>query len=152
MFVEMLNGSGGGSQTIDYNYVKNIVDSHAHTYEMTPYSGRTKVNEGGIYVDTTNHVVYMYADYDAATTQSVSSWTAAVQATPTGSNLFDLAPYSSNSYGSKIVNIHSTTATNDPTINLYPYNSNTLITGHLKKFTTGENFKVWAIWSVRTAI
>lgn len=72
MFQEMMcaNNSSGGS-TIDVNYVRSKVLSNP-TYTFTPASGRCTVNEGGIYVDTTSKMVYVYADLSFTITISPS--------------------------------------------------------------------------------
>ena len=139
---------------IDYNYVKSVVDSHIHTYELKAYDARANINEGGVYIDTSNKVAYLYADYDTLKAIATpSTFNTFIMIDGSSSYIMNLAPNSSSANVNKIINIESTTATNSPIVNLYPYNNanGEIRIGYTKSNTVGENFKIWAVWSIRTA-
>lgn len=140
------SGSGGSSDTIDYNYVKKIVDNNAHTYEWTPYSSRASLNAGGIYVDSENGMVYTYLDMTAIQTQSPTSYRTVFVTSPTTAVI---APCNTEDKANQVLRVHSTTATNSPVFNIYVSGGKTYV-GVTKDFTSGEMHVIWGAWSINT--
>lgn len=150
MVAEMNMNANGGVPVIDFDFVKSVVDGHTHTYDFTTTNDRANITAGGVYVDTINKMVYLYAEYTILKTETPSSWNTTIMFGSTTYD-FNLAPYASASVTTRIINIESTTATNSPEVNFYPYSSNTLRIGHTKKYTVGETFKIWGVWSASKA-
>ena len=73
MYVRCGNGGGGNSLKDVY---RNIVITNPNgytSYSLSPYSSRCTISEGGVVDDTTNHTIYVYADYTVNSNQPTSS-------------------------------------------------------------------------------
>ena len=55
-------------------YKNKVNEAGLTTIFLTPYSSRSTVNEGKVAVDTTNHIVYLYADFTVDSTQGTSDY------------------------------------------------------------------------------
>ena len=98
--------SGGGTPTIDYDFVKNIVMNNTPTYSWVKYTGQTYANltEGGVYVDTTTHIIFLYIKFECVKNLSGSM-----------QQLFYLTPQVSNSSSAPFLQVDSNAVTNPAT-------------------------------------
>jgi hypothetical protein len=141
-------GSGSGNTVIDYKYVKKIVDTHTHTYDFNTNSCAT-LNAGGVYVDTENGVVYMYADFNLVSNVTVSTQQVILSFNPAQTGIL---PYdASNNVLLPMPILESTTATNSPTYVFFKNNSNTVF-GTNKNVVSGTSSVVWAMWTDRRSV
>lgn len=137
----------GGFSVLDYDSIKNLVKSQATHNEVVAQSGRTTINDGGAYIDTENHIVYFYCDFDIATNGSTPS---GYDRLLTISGVTTILPNTTSGSPNDIVIIDSTTATNNPKLYFYTYSNQTSI-GTTTAYTSGNNFKVHAVWSTKNA-
>ena len=151
MFVEAFAGSsGGGSLNIGYDYIKNIVDSNTHSYDLVPVvsSGTTRctLNGGGVYVDSSNKLVYMYADFTSLVTVTPQSYTSLLNFSPTGTTILPCSSVSTNA-PTKVLVTEETDGT--AAFNLYIYSSSVQV-GAGSKINSGERSKIWGIYSLNS--
>lgn len=111
--------NGGGTSTLKDVYY-NIIFNGGHTaYTLTPYSSRCTLSEGGIAVDTTNHTVYLYADFTV--NQNLSSSSAFTMIETDMPNTYMPYVYSGTSltrgYATLTVDNNSTVPTKSMTVN-----------------------------------
>lgn len=143
------NGGSSGGGIIDYNFVKNMVDNHTHTYEIVSVSsGRITVNEGGVYIDRSNKVVYMYLDFNIAKTETPSTHYALAQFSPMATATELMPANTGDDLGLLITEY--TTETNTPRYNMIRSGGNAYI-GTSKKFTSGNRSKIYGVWTLYTA-
>lgn len=139
------NGGSSGGGIIDYNFVKNMVDNHTHTYEWDG-SDVADVNDGGMYIDYSNKVVYAYADFTLKKNITVSTQTIILKI----QNVTGLLPYdASNNTMLKLPVLVSTTATNNPVYVMFKNGSNTCL-GSTTNVVNGTRSVVWGVWSLRS--
>lgn len=147
MFQEMMPMSqGGGSLNIGYNYVKNIVDSNTHTYDLIVYSSRCTLNGGGVYVDSSNKLVYMYADIESLVTMTPQSFVTLLNFSPTGTTIAPCSSVATNE-PTKVLVTEETDGT--APFNLYVY-SGSVAVGAGSKINSGERSKIWGIYSLNS--
>ena len=145
MLSELLYTSGG-SLNIDYNYVKNIVDSNTHTYDLIVYSSRCTLNGGGVYVDSSNKLVYMYADFESLVTMTPQSFVTLLNFSPTGTTIAPCSSVATNA-PTKVLVTEETDGTTD--FNLYVYSGNIAV-GAGSKINSGERSKIWGFYSLNS--
>lgn len=148
--IRATSGSGG-SQAIDYNYVKSVVDSNTHTYDFSAQDSRATLNSGGVYIDTTKKIAYLYADFTIAKNLTVSSGWSGVLYLPNGfyNTYMPSNAYTSAGNFNKVLSLESTTATNNPSMKLVPYSDSKAYIAATKTISIGENFKVYALWTLQ---
>lgn len=138
----ILGESSGGVSKLNYDTIKQFVKSQSSYNAVVAQGSKTTVNDGGAYIDTENHMAYFFCDFDIATTATPSNYDRLVTIDGVTTILPDITAGNKNN----IVIIDSTTATNSPKLYFYTYSSQTSV-GATTKYTTGENFKVYAVWS-----
>ena len=137
------SGGGGGVTTYDYNGIKSIVESHSGESGYHTFTGsKATVNEGATWVDTVNHIAFMYADFTITTTATPSNYDRIITISGVGM----ITPDTSGGAKQNLTIIAETTATNSPVFPLVPYNGATLVAA-TKKYTTGERNKIYAAWT-----
>lgn len=146
MLQEVQVVNGGGSLNIGYNYVKNIVDSNTHTYDLIVYSSRCTLNGGGVYVDSSNKLVYMYADIESLTTMTPQSYVTMLTFSPTGTTIAPCSSVSTNA-PTKVLVTEETDGT--AAFNLY-ISSGNITVGAGSKINSGEKSKIWGIYSLNS--
>ena len=132
--------------TINYNFVKSVVDSHTKTHNLVAYSSRTTVNSGGIYLDTSNRIYYMYCDFTIKTSGSASNYGLLVASS--ASSTIIPAGSTGASYDHYLIKLQSTTSTNNPQLYVKNYDNNFMVCT-ATKYVAGENYKIFGIWTRR---
>lgn len=144
------SGNGGGGGSITDIIKQKVADGLDVNYTLTPHSGRANIAEGGIAIDTTNRIVYLYADFTMLSdVGSTSDWFGIIKTTtqvPSSYMPRNNSSSSSRNSSMQIVNDGSSD-TNNPVLFVQAYQSTTYIGSGYKKFLTGERYIVYEVWS-----
>lgn len=142
---------GGGEVTFDYDFVKNIVDSHTQIYSMTPYNSRVNINESGIYKDPISNMVYMYGDFTTTTNVSIEYTLVSIAGGTYQQKWNDLFPQNSNSgtaYFAYNFNISERTAGTFKLGIKGTDGTNPIIVPLGSAAASGTRFKFYGMWMV----
>ena len=137
--------SGGGITTIDYNYVKNIVTTNGANYTFTPYNSRCTVNEGGIYFDSTNKLVYIYIDITLLVNTSTEYYLAST--TPTGgTSLLPQTSTTAMAYNTYLIALSEAIGqTANPKMFIRSLNSDIMVCAY-NACKSGDRFKIYGMY------
>lgn len=147
MYVEC--GQGGGGSDIKTAIKQKVTDGLDVNYTFTSHQDRTSISEGGIAIDTTNCIVYLYADFTMLSdVGNTSDWYGILKTTTQMASSYMPRNNSSSSSRNASMQIanDSSSDTNNPVLLVQNYQSTTYIGTGYKKFLTGEHYIVYEIW------